>query len=152
LDEGFTIFEEATTMLTAQSQQPILPPPDDALSAIFALARHHLDPNKRFAFRAHDSQLQEIFRELADQYDLLPKIFVFSSSGPRPYSPALNDSIAKLQLTGLVGRENPDYQVIFLRPAAEGYFQNVLAPKLGSELIERLDRVASDLITKLHFV
>ena len=138
-------------MSATQALQPSLLP-DDALSAIFALAKHHIAVDKRFAFRAHDSQLQEIFRDLAEKYDFLPKIFVFSTSGPRPYSPDLNDSIAKLQLAGLLGRENPDYQVIFLRPAAEGYFEKVLAPKLGKDLVENLDQVAASFVTKLQFV
>jgi hypothetical protein len=137
--------------MAEQAQTPSLLP-DDALSAILALARRHLHPSKRFAFRAHDSQLQDIFRDLAEQYDFLPKIFVFSSSGPRPFSPDLNDSIAKLQLAGLLGRENPDYQVIFLRPAADSYFEKVLAPKLGQELIKNLDQVASTFVTKIQFV
>ena len=137
-------------MSATQAQQPSLLP-DDALSAILALAKHHIG-GKRLAFRAHDSQLQEIFLELAKQYDFLPKIFMFSSSGPRPYSPDLNDSIAKLQLAGLLGRENPDYQVIFLRPAAESYFDKVLAPKLGDEMIKTLDQVASAFVQKVQFV
>ncbi len=137
-------------MSAIQSQQPSLLP-DDALSAIFALAKDRIG-GKRFAFRAHDSQLQEIFLELAKQYDFLPKIFMFSSSGPRPYSPDLNDSIAKLQLAGLLGRENPDYQVIFLRPAAESYFHKVLAPKLDEETINSLNQVASAFVKKIQLV
>ena len=138
-------------MTATQSQPPSLLP-DDALSAILTLAKHRVDPKKRFAFRAHGSQLQAIFRDLAEQYDFLPGIFVFSTSGPRPYSPDLNDSIAKLQLAGLLGRENPDYQVIFLRPAAESYFDKILAPKLGDEIIKTLDQVASAFVQKVQFV
>lgn len=139
-------------MTALSSQQPSLPQPDDALSAILTLASHQRGASQRFAFRAHDSQLQDIFRDLAEQYDFLPKIFVFSPSGPRPYSPDLNDSIAKLQLAGLLGRENPDYQVIFLRPAAETYFEKVLAPRLGADLISRLGEVASTFVKKVQFV
>jgi hypothetical protein len=141
---------EVTIMSAIQSHPPSLLP-DDALSAILALASHHV-AGKRFAFRAHDSQLQDIFRELAEQYDFLPTIFMFSSSGPKPYSPDLNDSIAKLQLAGLLGRENPDYQVIFLRPAAESYFKKILAPKLDDEMLKSLDQVASAFVQKVQFV
>jgi len=125
--------------------------PDDALSAILALAtKQH--GGGRFAFRAHDSELQEIFSDLAEEYDWLPKVFVFSNTGPRPFSPDLNDSIAKLQLAGLLGRENPDYQIIFLRPAAQGYFDKVLAPRLDKESVEQLERVASAFIAKVRLV
>lgn len=137
-------------MAPTSSSQPSLPP-DDALSAILALAtKQH--GGGRFAFRAHDSELQDIFRDLAQQYDWLPEIFVFSSTGPRPFSPDLNDSIAKLQLAGLLGRENPDYQIIFLRPAAKSYFENVLAPRLGEDMVKNLEKVATAFVQKVRFV
>ena len=126
-------------------------PPDDALSAILALAtKKH--SGSRFAFRAHDSELQDIFRDLAAQYSWLPKVFVFSVSGPRTFSPDLNESIAKLQLAGLLGRENPDYQIIFLRPSAASYFDKVLAPKLTDQMMKDLDAVAEAFVRKITFV
>src|SRR6266700_16520 len=96
--------------------------PDHILSAVLALAKQELvknDPSKtRLAFRSHNFQFQEIFNELrqTDKYSLLDA-FVFSDIGPEPYSPALNESVSRLQLSGLIGRENPDYEVVFLRPA-----------------------------------
>ena len=43
-------------------------------------------------------------------------------------------------------------QVIFLRPAADGYFEKVFAPKLGAEMIKSLDEVASAFVQKIQFV
>src|SRR5688572_24034218 len=108
--------------------QPSLTP-DDALSAILALAQREMS-TRRLEFRAHDSQLQDLFRDIVANSELLRSVFVFSTSGPKPYSPDLNDAIAKLQLAGLLGRQNPDYQVIFLRPSAEKYFEVELEPHL----------------------
>src|ERR1700686_4667204 len=92
---------------------------DHILSAILTLAKKR-SGRTRFAFRGHDFQLQEIFGELSrdGKFPILSG-FVFSDSGPEPYSPVLNESVSKLQLSGLIGRENPDYEVLFLRAAAE---------------------------------
>src|SRR5947209_8619567 len=83
--------------------------PDDILDALLVLAQRKRGV-ERLAFRGHDSDLQSIFSELSRTYGLLNNYFVFSSTGPAPFSPALNESISRLQLSGFIGRENPDYQ------------------------------------------
>ncbi len=110
-------------MTTAQST--ILP--DHILSAVLALAQdqfHEKTGKDRLAFRSHDYQLQEIFSDLrkTNKYPLLDA-FVFSDSGPEPYSPALNESVSRLQLSGLIGRENPDYEVVFVQPSCGSILQ-----------------------------
>src|SRR5579864_4875497 len=104
--------------------------PDNILNAIFTLAKRESNEN-RFAFRGHDFELQQIFHKLegTGQYPIL-KPFVFSDRGPEPYSPVLNESVSRLQLSGLIGRENPDYEVLFLRPAAEKFYDEILAQGL----------------------
>jgi hypothetical protein len=113
------------------------------LSAILTLAKKE-SGMPRFAFRGHDFQLQEIFSELArtDEYPIL-STFVFADSGPEPYSPVLNESVSRLQLSGLIGRENPDYEVLFLRPSAEQFFHEVLEHEFSPVEIDQLRRIAS---------
>src|SRR5208282_2972899 len=110
------------------TQSAILP--DHILSAVLTLAKRELERNSkkdRLAFRSHDFQLQDIFNGLrkTGKYSILDA-FVFSDTGPEPYSPALSESVSRLQLSGLIGRENPDYEVVFLRPAADRFFDEVL--------------------------
>ncbi len=102
---------------------------------------------KRLAFRSHDFQLQEIFNNLrrTGRYPILDT-FVFSDSGPEPYSPALNESVSRLQLSGLIGRENPDYEVVFVRPAADRFFDEVLRKNLKEADLDQLNEVASDFL------
>ena len=90
--------------------------PDDVLTAILELARQEKHPEGTLEFRGHDEDLQKVFFDLSQnpKRSLLSS-FVFSDSGPRPYSPTLSDSVSKLQLAGLLGRQNPDYKVIFRR-------------------------------------
>lgn len=130
--------------------------PDHILAAVLTLAKKVLqqkDPQqKRLAFRSHDFQLQEIFNELqgTGKYPILDA-FVFSDSGPEPYSPALNESVSRLQLSGLIGRENPDYEVVFLRPAADRFFDEVLKAEFGADL-QQLTDVASEFLKRIKTV
>jgi len=129
---------------------------DHILSAVLTLARRELDkkePGRRLAFRSHDFHLQEIFNELrkTGNYPLL-KAFVFSDSGPEPYSPALNESVSRLQLSGLIGRENPDYAVVFLRPAADSFFDEVLSPEFSESQRQELTEIASEFLKRVDMV
>ena len=126
--------------------------PDHLLTAILTLAKRQ-SGQPRFAFRGHDFQLQEIFSELVEsgKYPVLGR-FVFSDTGPEPYSPILNESVSKLQLSGLIGRENPDYEVLFLRPAAEKFFDEVLIQQLPPEEMAQLDHVATEFLKRVEVV
>ncbi len=139
----------------AATQHPILP--DHVLSAVLVLAekllREKASKSERLAFRSHDFVFQEIFNDLrkTGNYPILSP-FVFSDSGPEPYSPILNESVSRLQLSGLIGRENPDYEVVFVRPAADRFFDEVLQKDLAPSEIEQLKEVASkflDRVTKV---
>jgi hypothetical protein len=136
------------------AQSKILP--DHILAAVLTLAKRELiekDPKRdRFAFRNYDFELQEIFRQLQEtkEYPILDA-FVFSDSGPEPYSPALEESVSRLQLSGLIGRENPDYEVVFLRSAADRFFDEVLSTEFAAE-IEQLSKIASQFLDKVEVV
>lgn len=120
---------------------------DDVLTAILALAEQ--DSGGRLEFRAHDSYLQEVFRDLVNRFDYLRQHFVFSDSGPRLYSPTLNESFARLQLAGLIGRQNPDYEVMFLRPATKEYYSRMLEPGLDEEAKRALEDIAKAFVEKV---
>ena len=128
--------------------------PDHVLAAVLTLAQRELEKtsgHKRLAFRSHDFQLQEIFSELqrAKKYSILDA-FVFSDSGPEPYSPALSESVSRLQLSGLIGRENPDYEVVFLRQAADQFYDDVLSSEFGDPEIQRqLTEIASEFLHRV---
>lgn len=122
--------------------------PDDVLSAILAIAANEHESqagSSRLAFRGHDSDLQRVFHDLVSKFgDSLMQVFVFSNKGPAPYSPILSDAISKLQLCGFVGRENPDYEVLFVRPAAVDYYKSVLKDRLSDSQVNRLEQVAKE--------
>lgn len=129
--------------------------PDHILGAVLVLAEkiNEQRGQNRLAFRGHDFQLQEIFSDLhkSGKYRILDA-FVFSDDSPGPYSPVLNESVSRLQLSGLIGRENPDYEVVFVRPAAEKFFNNVLAKELDESQINQLREVASQFLDRVTTV
>jgi hypothetical protein len=116
--------------------------PDDILAAILAVAEQ-TSGETRLAFRGHDSTVQKLFWKLAqDCPSSFMDPFVFSNSGPEPYSPTLSESISRLQLSGLVGRENPDYEILFLRQSAEQYFEKELKDRLSVGDLAEVQRLA----------
>lgn len=133
----------------ATTQTTLLP--DHVLSAVLALAKKKL--SKRLAFRSHDYQLQEIFSDLtgSGKYPVLNS-FVFSDGGPEPFSPILNESVSRLQLSGLIGRENPDYEVVFLSSAAEEFYEKVLQQQLSPGEIGQLNEIAEQFLKRVKVV
>jgi hypothetical protein len=126
--------------------------PDDILGAILELARLETH-GKRLAFRGHDVDLQRIFHELSQNPDYgLLRQFVFSSSGPRPYSPALSDSVSKLQLGGLLARENPDYEVLVVTSPATRFYKEVLSRQFSTAEMDQLRQIAKDFLSKVQLV
>ena len=124
--------------------------PDHVLSAVLTLAKKRTSKS-RFAFRSHDYNLQGIFSALAGHYSVLNS-FVFSDSAPEPFSPVLNDSVSRLQLSGLIGRENPDYEVVFLSPAAEAFYDKVLKPRFSTEQVKQLEEIAEKFLQHVTVV
>jgi hypothetical protein len=131
--------------------------PDHILAAVLTLAKKQLqekDPHqKRLAFRSHDFQLQALFNELrkTGKYSILDA-FVFSDSGPEPYSPALNESVSRLQLSGLIGRENPNYEVVFLRDAADKFYAEVLSSEFDEHQRPQLSEIAAEFLKRVTVV
>lgn len=123
--------------------------PDHILAAVLAIAKRELNRD-RFAFRGHDFQLQEIFSELqkSKKYPILDA-FVFSDSGPEPYSPVLSESVSRLQLSGLIGRENPDYEIVFLQDSADQFFNHVLRNEFSHDQLRQLDEIAAHFLKRV---
>jgi hypothetical protein len=134
------------------SPQPVAVLPDHVLSAVLTLAKRRLD-KPRFAFRSHDYHLQKIFSALAasGKYPLLGA-FVFSNTSPEPYSPVLNESVSRLQLSGLIGRENPDYEVVFLHSAADEFFDSVLSKRFSGDELKQLQEIAGEFASRVNVV
>jgi hypothetical protein len=123
--------------------------PDHILAAVLVLAKKKL-AQPRLAFRGHDFQLQEIFHDLrsSNKFPIL-NAFVFSDSGPEPYSPALSESVSRLQLSGLIGRENPDYEIVFLQDSADRFFNDVLSGEFSGDQLEQISNIASQFLERV---
>ncbi|MDA2934041.1 hypothetical protein MYX82_06830 [Acidobacteria bacterium AH-259-D05] len=114
--------------------------PDDIVAAVLVRAADLCGEKEHFRFPATDSRLQDIMYALAQtgEGDFL-KEFVFSDKGLKPYSPLLTEVISRLQLSGIIGRENPDFRVGFLREGAFAYV---------GQIISKLDKTKIDSLAK----
>jgi hypothetical protein len=134
------------------TQSPVLP--DHILGAVLFLAQKQLlekdSTRKRLEFRVYDFKLQDIFKTLQKTHPIL-NAFVFTDHGPEPYSPALEESVSRLQLSGLIGRENPDYEVVFVQQTAGRFYEQVLHKELADNLAD-LTNVASQFLEMIEVV
>jgi hypothetical protein len=121
--------------------------PDHVLTAVLTLAKRK-STKERFSFRAHDYEIQDLFAELSQKDYSVLKPFVFSDRGPEPYSPTLNESVARLQLSGLIGRENPDYAIVFLQPSAETFYDEVVKPEFSEEELREIEEISDAFLLK----
>jgi len=123
--------------------------PDDALGAIFALTSTR---SKKDTFRAHNQDLQRIFYNIVEEEgsEFLKERFIFSTSGPTPYSPALSEAMTRLQLSGLIGKDNPDYVNINIKPAANKYFEEILKNLLTESDIKELERATDSFVKHIN--
>ena len=121
---------------------------DDVLSAILVVAEEK--HGRQLRFRAYDSDLQDLFYRLRQESACpLLECFVFSDAGPVPYSPMLSDSISRLQLAGLLGHENPDYEVLFLTQSAKAYYDAELMTRFTQDERDELGRVGDLLLGRI---
>lgn len=128
--------------------------PEDVLAALLDYAaRAREEPGGPEAeearhFKTYDFDLQEIFAELTSQYDVLNRYFLFTTSGPEPFSPALNNALSELQLGGVIARQNPEYQVLVLKRTGHEYveeeLQGVLEEEFSDEDMAQLRQAAHD--------
>lgn len=98
----------------------------DILIAIFVNIKN-LCEKKQLFIKIRTDELQLIINALLLTYpgelDYLKKLFVFSNSGPIPYSPQLQEAVERLQLAGMICW--PDIQepnLMRLDPSAEGWY------------------------------
>jgi hypothetical protein len=145
---GVILYREESNMATSARTYLL---PDDILTAILELARQEKNTGDQFVFRGHDEELQKVFYDLSsDPNRVLLRSFVFSTSGPRPYSPALSDSVSKLQLAGLLGRQNPDYEFVFTTSSARSYYDTVLSKKFSEDEKNQLKEIAKEFLLRIR--
>jgi hypothetical protein len=57
--------------------------------------------------------------------------------------------MSRLQLSGLIGRENPDYEVVFLQPAADRFYNEVVSSELDDAQRQQLTEIASQFLERV---
>lgn len=110
----------------------------DILAAIFVNLKRHCEKRQLF-MKVDYNKFQRIFYELMlrdpESRQCLRNYFVFSDSGPAPFSPLLQKAIAELQLGGIIcwpNTQEPD--VMRLNPSAEDWYDKVLVANTKRKL------------------
>jgi hypothetical protein len=118
---------------------------NDALLGIFVLAKRNHCHGKKLELNIHNYQIHEIFRSIQERVGSTPILdrFIFSDSGPIPFSPPLEQVLFDLQCSGLTTR--PDVQrwaLWALTESGERYFQEIeknIPPQTMKELAQIAD-------------
>ena len=61
----------------------------------------------------------------------------------------LSESVSRLQLSGLIGRENPDYEIVFLQDSADQFFNHVLRNEFSHDQLRQLDEIAAHFLKRV---
>lgn len=107
----------------------------DSEDILLALLVHATDRGTQ-PLTAHGSDIQNAIYAMSTnkQYASLLTGFVFSSSGPIPYSPAVEDALGRLSTSGMVYRENPRWERLRVTPAAVRFYDERLAKEIGASI------------------
>lgn len=114
----------------------------DVLNAVFVLAERKKGCPKcgRLEFRAPEYELQKIFRHLGNKFEASPlSVFVYSNSGPEPYSPILGEALTHLIASGFVVNFSGITQI---RPAAGKDFEAEGKSKFDNKELLELEIIA----------
>ncbi|GEM_PF-2604882 len=118
---------------------------DDILLSILVLAAR-ISGNSELSLPV--DELQGLIREFRGGAEgVILRCFVFSDSGPVPFSPTLEESIGRLSLGGLVSRydtQNPE--ILRINPAGEEYFQKEIQPHLNESDRKKLRFLGCELL------
>ena len=136
-------------MFSVDSEDDLFP--GDRLCAILVFAQRKLG-RKSVAFKARDYDLQRIFYRI-DRQTRRGSGFVFSNSGPEPYSPQLEEDLTYLQFSGLTSRpdlQNPE--ILVLKPYTEDYFDKVLTRRLGESKLKKLEKIAGLFVNRISLL
>lgn len=107
--------------------------PDDVLLALLALG-----PDAETRLTGVSEIIHKTVFHLKTDYPEAFAEFIFSSSTSYPYSEQLASSLHSLQWCRLIGMENPDFRVYFVRDSVRRVFQEVVQPRLPESILSDL--------------
>ncbi len=111
---------------------------DDILLSLFVLGQP-----KGGRFRAMSRDVHGAVRQLKESYPDLFCEFVFTETTTAfPYSERLAEAMQDLEWSRLVGMENPDFRVYYVKPSAQGVFDTLVRPRITQDQTEQLTTAA----------
>lgn len=80
------------------------------------------------AFTGNSIEIQETFFKLSQDSALLKKAMPFSMREATPFSRELEDSLIKLELSRIIGMENPDYDRYIVKSFGKQFITTYIMP------------------------
>lgn len=117
---------------------------DDVVAAIIALV-----PNGN-RFEANTRQIHETFRDLREQYSILQGKLNFSQDDVFPFSRQLEEAFATLELSRIIGMENPDYTRYLIKDEGRRFVTAQLLPLFSDEEQQQLRAMAIEFAQRCH--
>jgi len=113
---------------------------DDVVAAIIAL----VPQDRGDKFDANTKQLHETFRDLRDRYTILAGQLNFSEEDVFPFSRQLEEALATLELSRIIGMENPDYTSYLIKDEGRQFVKDRLLPLFAPEEKQQLEEMAGE--------
>ncbi len=119
---------------------------DDIVAAIIAL----VPEEEGDKFDANTRQIHETFRELRERYTILRDRLNFSQGDIFPFSRQLEEAFATLELSRIIGMENPDYTRYLIKQEGRRFVTERLLPLFSDDEKQQLRSMAEEFAQRCH--
>ena len=111
---------------------------DDIVAAVIAL----VPESRGDKFDASTRQIHDAFRDMREHYPILKDQLSFSQEDVFPFSRQLEEAFATLELSRIIGMENPDYTRYLIKPGGRSFVKDRLLPLFAEEEQQQLRDMA----------
>lgn len=119
---------------------------DDIVAAIIAL----VPPEQGDKFEANTRQIHETFHDLRERYSILRDRLNFSQEDVFPFSRQLEEALGTLELSRIIGMENPDYTRYLIKEDGRAFVKERLLPLFSDNERQQLEAMAAEFAQRCH--
>ena len=94
------------------------------------------------AFTGDSTAIQDTFFRMAQSFELLETTMPFSTREVTPFSRDLEDALVSLELSRIIGMENPDYDRYIVKSAGREFVQEYILPLFTDEEKKQIREMA----------
>lgn len=95
------------------------------------------------AFTGDTAKIHKTFHAMRTDFPLLQRTMVFSDREVFPFSRELEEALLKLELSRIIGMENPDYDRYIVKSAGREFVEKYIVPLFSEEELRQIQEMAS---------